>query len=67
MTNQEYFIDDCKSCKYSFGTDNCRSLDDEDDQCTYCQNKDKHGICYCLNKADMTLKHCPYLRDLDDA
>ncbi len=67
MTNQEYFIDDCKSCKYLLGTEGCVALHSEDDQCTYCKNKDKHGVCYCLKKADMTLKRCPYWRDLDDA
>lgn len=23
MTNQEYFIDDCESCKYAVGADGC--------------------------------------------
>lgn len=26
MTNQEYFIDDCKSCKYAVGADGCFAL-----------------------------------------
>lgn len=67
MTNQEYFIDDCKSCKYLLGREGCTALYNEDDQCTYCKNKDKHSVCYCVKKADMTLKHCPHWRDLDDA
>ena len=66
MTNQECFIDDCKSYKYLLGAEGCVALYKDDEQCTYCQNKDKHGICYCLKKADMTLKHCPYWRDLDE-
>lgn len=45
MTNQEYFMDDCKSCKYLFGMEGCAASYNEDDQCTYCQNKDKHGVC----------------------
>lgn len=66
MTNQEYFIDDCKNCKYLFGTSCCVALYKEDNQCTYCQNKDAHDVCYCIKKADMTLKRCPYWRDLDE-
>lgn len=67
MTNYEYFKGDCRSCKYLLGTEGCVALYKEDDQCTYCKNKDKHDDCYCLKKADTTLKRCPYWRDLDDA
>lgn len=66
MTNQEYFIDDCTSCKYLLGTEGCTALYNEDDQCTYCKNKDKHGVCYCIKKADTAFKHCSYWRDLED-
>ena len=67
MTNQEYFIDDCKSCKYLLGAEGCVAINDHDDSCTYCKNKDKYSICNCLRRPDMTLEHCPYWRDLDDA
>lgn len=66
MTNQEYFIDDCNSCKYSIGAEGCFALYSDANTCAYCKNKDKHGIYYCLKKADMTLKRCPYWRDLDE-
>lgn len=66
MTNQEYFIDDCESCKYLVGADGCFALYSDADTCAYCKNKDTHGMCYCLKKADTTLKRCPYWRDLDE-
>lgn len=70
MTNQEYFIDDCKSCKYLFTSGYCLISDDDDDddtenRCANCKNNDKHGRCSCLKRADKTLEHCPYWRDLD--
>lgn len=62
MTNYEYFKDDCRSCKYLITSASCIVLNDGGAQCTYCKNKDEHGICYCTKRADMALKHCPYWR-----
>ena len=41
MTNQEYFMNDCKSCKYLLGTDGRVALYNKDDQCTYCTKNTK--------------------------
>lgn len=40
---------------------------DKDTDCVHCKNKDKYSFCNCLRRPDMTLEHCPYWRDLDNA
>lgn len=66
MTNQEYFIDNCESCKYSVGANGCFALYNNEYPCAYCKNKDKYNSCNCLKQVDTTLKRCPYWRNLDE-